>query len=234
MISMEFTTTATVRPEIIDKTYSSFCSNFIDVNFSQSTLYINIDPLPTSDYSSVIDVCKKYFGNIICNTPNEPNFSRALKWCWNQPKEKIFFHLEDDWILMKQIKMEDLIERLNNIISIASRMKIRNTSIDRHIGINLRAYSHINDRRVCLSPGLFLSEWAKKASNIFRTDCNPERQMRKGFGIGNHFLIASRALHYPPNRNEIIIEDIGRKWMSENSKYIKENGPAFNRWIERG
>jgi len=45
-IIMDFTTTAMVRPHILDRTLGSFSKNLQDVNLKECRLVINIDPLP--------------------------------------------------------------------------------------------------------------------------------------------------------------------------------------------
>ena len=39
----------------------------------------------------------------------ESNFAEAILWCFNQVKGEFFFHLEDDWILRKEININDMI-----------------------------------------------------------------------------------------------------------------------------
>ena len=95
MISLEFCTTATFRPEIIDRTYKSFTDNLLGIDFKISTLYLNVDPIPVGNTKEVIDVAKKYFGNVVYNIPEEPNFTKAIKWCWSQVKNEYFFNLEE-------------------------------------------------------------------------------------------------------------------------------------------
>lgn len=227
--NFEFTTTATNRPEVLDETYNSFSKNIIDVDFSKSVLYINIDPAPEGERKGVADVAKKYFGQVIVNLPDVSNFSNAVKWCWTQPCGEFFFHLEDDWVLRSKVHMKELQNKLLCMMENSKRYRIKSRMLDRYIAVNLRAYDFINDHRVCLSPGLFLTSWAKKAANILDPQHNPERQMRRGFGVGKEYLIESKALHHPHNKNNIIISDIGRSWLNKTG-HKKKNGMAFVFW----
>ena len=73
---MSFTTTACNRPNIIERTYDSFCNNVLGIDFHDITLYINIDPAPKSDNREVIiEIAKKYFGNVVVNLPRRSNFT---------------------------------------------------------------------------------------------------------------------------------------------------------------
>lgn len=108
-MELEFTTTACNRPEILERTYKSFTTNLKGVNFKKSILYINIDPAPNNNnIINVEKVAKKYFGKVIANYPEKPNFASAIIWCFSQVKGVIFFHLEDDWLLNKKINLETM------------------------------------------------------------------------------------------------------------------------------
>ena len=47
-MNINFTTTATVRPDILEKTYKSFTNKLVGIDFSKTTIYINIDLLPNT------------------------------------------------------------------------------------------------------------------------------------------------------------------------------------------
>ncbi len=216
-MKLEFATTAVCRPDLINKTYASFTKNLVDVDFKRSTLYINVDPIPyENDPNEVVTVAKRYFGNVIPNIPKKPNFCQALKWCWAQPKNNFFFSLEDDWILLKQI-------------SVASLIKLIERQKGKCLGINLRAYSHIHDRRICLSPCLLRSKPAKEIAAILNIEYNPEKQLRircpknpMGGKTLGYFTI-----HFP---SIPIIKDTGINWLRKNGAYKRTYGPKFITW----
>ena len=92
---LDFTTTAVSRPEVVNKTYRSFCSKLKGVEFDKCTLYINIDPFPVnSDRKKVIKVAEYYFGKVVVNTPSKGNFTKACNWCWKSAKTEYIFNLQ--------------------------------------------------------------------------------------------------------------------------------------------
>lgn len=108
-MELEFTTTACNRPEILERTYKSFTSNLLNVDFEKSTLYINIDPAPNNiNITKMEDVAKKYFGTVVANYPQKANFASAVIWCFSQVKGDVFFHLEDDWLLNQKIDVKTM------------------------------------------------------------------------------------------------------------------------------
>lgn len=205
MRALEFTTTACCRPELVDKTYTSFQKNLLGVDWKQSTLYLNVDPLPSDKKQEYVKkIAQLFFGKVVSNEPDEANFCKALKWCWNQPK-KDFFHLEDDWIMTRKVNIEDLFIILNG-----------KKELDM---VCLRAYAEISDNRICLSPALIRYDFAARSGRLESTK-NPEQQLR---------TIKGKARQFPLNSRGIAIKDIGRKWMAGQHYELPSND--FNTWV---
>ena len=218
-MKLEFTTTATCRPSIVRKTYTSFTSHLVGIDYKKSTLYLNIDPIPfENDPQLVVKVARKFFGKVVVNIPKEPNFCQAVRWCWCQPQGDQFFHLEDDWVLNGRIHINTLLHEM-----------ARNGK--RCFGVNLRAYMSIKSRRICLSPCLLKSKIAKEIALDLNPRCNPEKQLRPktldnkiGGKAKKYFNV-----HYPNTRS--VIRDIGRIWL-EKSRYNRGAGPSFITWTK--
>ena len=62
----------------------------------------------------IVKTAKKYFGKVIYNVPTKPNFTKAVKWCFNQPKGKYFFHLEDDWECRRKIHIQQILRKMGD------------------------------------------------------------------------------------------------------------------------
>jgi hypothetical protein len=73
--------TATLRPEILDLTLTSFLKKFL-AQISTTLLIINIDPVgdATCCADDVLAVCRRYFSQIVHRAPEQSSFSAALKW----------------------------------------------------------------------------------------------------------------------------------------------------------
>ena len=190
---LSFTTTALSRPEILDKTYKSFLNNIKGENISKCTLYINIDPVPNNKLQQdTLIVAKKYFKNIIYRMPEQPNFSDAINWCWSNAKTPYIFHLEDDWLLLKEID-------INNIFSLFNKTKA--------LEVILRAYN-TKYNKLALSPSIWKSSLYKIFAGKLDININPEVQLRdKKFAHAftkNNIIVEGR---------NVIVKDIGRNWL---------------------
>lgn len=221
---IQFTTTSCLRPDVLNQTYKSFTDNFIDLDNKNCKLYINIDRSPSVNIDKIdqcIYVCKQYFGQVIVNCPQNPNFTNALKWCWSKPVYDYFFHLQDDWILSSKLSM-------SSFINYYKRFFMQSKNINNMASVNLRAYSSC-DSMVCLSPGIFNSGFARLAVQKLNNNFNPQQQLRQktikntiGGVLGKKFITHK----FPRPCNQIIIHDIGRIWLKKEG--IERNGDKYN------
>ena len=222
-IPLEFTTTSCNRPELLEATYKSFTSRLIGVDFSKSTLYINIDPAPNNiNISEVESIANKYFGNVVVNYPEEPNFANAVIWCFAQVKGDYFFHLEDDWVLNIDVHINDILSRINsNVLQCVLNKK---PVIAREIGEPM------------FVPSLFRTEHLRKYLPIMDGASNPEAQMK--YIYRKNQLLLKQYKSIPFNKNIEVTTDIGRAWLLRHkisrdyAKTSKINNPKnWSPWI---
>lgn len=218
MKSIEFTCTHVVqRGFLMARTAHSLFNKLKGVDFSKSTIYVNADSIvhrpDLRDYSNdVIKLLNKNFGQVIWNPTNSPNFSKAIHWCWSQPKEDFFFHIEDDWILKKEININELIQKFDDSDVYA---------------VNLRAYS-FNQPKPCLLQSVWRKSFCEKFINSLDFDRNPENQLRSFVKETKYYNI-----HYPEGIDDIVVEDIGREWLRKNSIERNHISSKFISYKER-
>ena len=130
-----------------------------------------------SEHSQLIDmtlnniknietICKKYFGNVIINYAEEPNFAKAVLWCFSQVKNDIFFHLEDDWVLNRKVKM-------SNILNFIKKNNINNWH---QVVFQKKIPQQINEPT--LIPSLHNTKHTKFFIKNMDNKTNPEAQMK--------------------------------------------------------
>lgn len=210
-IPIEFTTTATVRPMLLERTYTSFRDNLLGVDFARSRLYINIDPVGRKDRKQrdVVKVARAFFTDVIVRTPDTGNYAAAYKWLWSQPQGQTFFNLEDDWELLEKVDIRELIAV---------------PKVPAWVGVALRAYTHKDDGspypyKTCpTSPALLRTSYFRLFAPRMTLDTNPEvqlhRYMKGEFWRGIHKRPGTRMKCYPfggPLR--AVVRDTGREWI---------------------
>jgi hypothetical protein len=218
-IKLDLVLVATLRPEILEITLNSFYHKLLK-NFDVR-LIVNIDPIGDKRYvqQDIINVCKKYFPNIIFRTPNSASFSKAVQWGWQQVKSEIFFHLEDDWCLKKNVDAK-LINKCfldPNIVSISLNMKSNKEYIDQpdkakdpnnnlYIGLALR-------------PSFFRSSYIREQLEKFDITLDPEKQFSRNISTKNFSKPIFK--YYGGINDGSMIIDTGKYWREKNK---------FNKW----
>lgn len=217
-IPLEFITTSCNRPELLSRTYASFTKNLEGIDYSKSTLYINIDPAPNNDkFQKICEIAKKYFGNVVINNPKEPNFARAVNWCTSQTKSNHVFYLEDDWELSININIHDLIKIMNNDSNI------------KQVQLRKRVKTDIcqeNTDTFGFPPGLWNANFLRIFSRSMNGDTNPEvqiinfqRKLRKNKNMVKKVIYGDVP----------ITHDIGRWWLKQ-KQLTRDYGNNENKW----
>lgn len=218
-IFLEFTTTACNRPAVLSSTYSSYSKNLKGVDFKKSRLYLNIDPSPDStDINRVEEVAKQYFGEVIVNYPNTSNFSAAAFWCFSQVKGDMFFHLEDDWHLTREIDIHQMISKLGTTNLQCILNKKRTPTALRELG------------EPSFVPSLISTKYWQKYLIDFDLSINPEYQMKTRFRDKSTSLFNNKSVNYDSSKE--LSKDIGRLWLTKNGltrNYKK--GTSWSPWI---
>jgi len=113
MKTIDVTTTALIRPRLLEKTYRSFRENMF--GDQKCRLFLNVDPFgDTDEYNQedVVKVARKYFETVVTRTPAEANMTKALKWLWGQVQTEFFFNLEDDWELKVKLNFPHMLRAM--------------------------------------------------------------------------------------------------------------------------
>ena len=223
---IQFTTTATLRPTVLEDTLSSFSANITDMSMKDCECLINIDcvPLGLTEPSALIEICNKYFGTVTPNISHSPNFCASVKWLWTHATTDYLFHLEDDWALLKPIKMGDILPLFDNPDLYEVRLRKRTKEYGMHW------YG--------LSPCIVARQCYSLASKLNINE-NPEIQLKEicgppegRVGVYPHFELG---LYEKPPPEIVLVRDIGRDWRKVHgmSKPRKEEERQFVSWTKR-
>jgi hypothetical protein len=237
---IDITTTATLRSEILDRTLKSFKENlFKDY---PCRLIINIDPVGDDTVENVLKVAHKYFGNMVnYRIAATPNFSKAFKWVFSETWSDYVFNLEDDWELLHEVDLDDMIRIMDEHPKMAAlRLPYR---ISEELSKNWNVFFDFNgeffecppDKRVdagfCGHPSLIRGDFIRHCINFIPFHKNPEKQFHSGgpFGIKSEVLKYTYALYQKQHAPETI-KDIGRNWLATKNWRKKGVKAFFNEW----
>jgi hypothetical protein len=227
MLNIDFTTTSCCRYDLLSRTYNSFVSNFAGINFKQSTLFLNLDHYEGfGDVEKSIEVAKSFFGNVVHNVSEQPNFAKAVKWCWSNDFNTDFvFHLEEDWQLLKPVEIDDLINVFKKNDSDVVSVRLRSRGRLRE-GV---------DNAIILAPSLFKKDFLQ-IHKYMNDNKNPEksihdidfcarRQISKEMRIKKSYsYVFTNANMKKNDKSSSLVEDIGREWRNEKKCSLQKRG----------
>ncbi len=218
-IKIDLVLIATLRPEILEITLNSFYHKLLK-KFNVR-LIVNVDPIGDEKYSQqdIINLCNKYFSNIVSRAPISASFSKAVQWAWQQTKSDIFFHLEDDWCLKKSIDANLVYNYFleQNVVSISLNMKSNKKYIEHPLETknpNNKLYIGL-----ALRPSFFRTSYIKTQLEKFNVNQDPEKQFSKNIKTKK---FPNPIFKYYGGKNDgSLIIDTGKYWREMNK---------FNKW----
>lgn len=225
MEKIDITTTATIRPSLLDITLSSFREKMLTNKYNYR-LIINIDPIGEDlKRKNILKIANKYFDDVVFNLPETPGFTKAVQWCWSQTSSAYVFHLEEDWKLLYKIDIDDMVKILDTYKDLASlRLNKDNTGDSKHS----RKYGFVYHPKISLNPTLFKGEFIRKVFPLMDMNKNPEKQLRASNStvLGKYLSEYHHGIYTKESINSVVL-DIGRQWMAT-SRFTKKTG--FMNW----
>jgi len=238
--TLDIVCTATKRPGILKKTLDSFKRKLF---MGEQRLIINIDPIGIDKASrlKMVEMCCSYFKDVTYNLPDTPSFPKAFKWTWDQVKAPYTFLLEDDWELMVDININEMMLMLEDHPELALlRLPMFRSTTDnmknwnKFFPWNGEYFACPHELRAevgfCGHPSLIKSEFVKNTRDHIDVSINPEKQFHNvNSKIREEVLKWEYGVFGLPNQ-PAAIRDIGRRWMIKNNFRKKGNKAWFMEW----
>lgn len=236
--------TATLRPELLKRTFDSHIKGLFKHHINKANLIINIDKVGSNNPEKALKEILEYIGHIpfnkvSMNISDKPMFSKAFCWCLSQLTTEFTFNLEEDWELLHWFDFEDMLMlfeedpelmhlRLSQFKSTGDdTMKTWNKFIKWNgeyfeIPPNLRGLLGFAGH-----PSLNRTAFFNFFKLILNPLSNPEKQMK-----GNHpILLNSKfGVYHPKKATPPAVIDIGRDWMRKNGYQKKGIKAFFTTW----
>jgi len=242
MIPIDVTTTATLRPEILETTLRAFTGYLFNDDSFTYRLILNIDPVGDQiSPQNVIDVARGCFpGEVVANVAKYPNFSVALKWVWSQVEAEFFFNLEDDWLLMRPVSLAAMVETMKNMHRLALlRLCMFPSKTDtcrqwnRHVPWNGTFFEIPDEKRGSLGysghPSLIRKAFISPTLPYIRNGWCPEKTLKSYLPAMATYLQWWRFGVWQEQNAKPSIKDIGRVWRLAR-RWYKHRGYSFSTW----
>ena len=224
---IDITMTAVLRPDLINITLKSFCDNLF-TDRDRYRLVINIDPVGRKiNPNEVIKVCMSYFENVKFNIAEFASFPRAVKWVWSNSTSEYVFHLEDDWIIYRNVNIDELINLLKKYPEMASlRLCRHKLKVGKDGEIHGCIYKYNKDgfflttgsvTAFGLNPTIVRGEYVREAAKLMHDELNPEKQFRyhKGNPLNDLIIKWKYAIYGRYGESALIYGKNGKKWLAK-------------------
>lgn len=256
MDNFDIMCTATLRPELLKKTFDTHCKYLFKDNIRKARLVLNLDVTgaPTDDpeeevelINQVLNVTDIYdFRAVELNIEGEPSFPHAFHWCVKNLKSELVFNLEEDWEMLYDLDFEAMVELFKEDDGIAHlRLSAFRSEYDTLKNWNKfltwnGKYYQVNYEDVGTvgwagHPSLNRTKFLWQCCNYIDTEANPEKQIkgRRYPHIINEILYSYHYGSFHPQAAPQAIRDIGRQWMKENGWQKAGSKAFFTKWQRR-
>jgi len=246
-LSLIFTMTACLRPELLEVTLSSLFDKCVDLRKGQYDFRINVDVTPKTKNADkqvfdILAIADSFFRCVEKRVSNEPNYTRAVKWVWRDVKQDLVFHLEDDWKFVNEFRLEDIVDLFENDAKL-QQINISHKPITKK-GVrkirDFRDWNRMKARRLHYGLGAYVyrSRVCRVSSKRMKDSKNPEHQMRNNAKKWGLPVVNRRSVKFFPDKdglksygnNPWIAEDIGQQWLIDKGLLKNDPGPKFISW----
>ncbi len=219
MRTVEIAMTAVIRPEVLKVTLDTF-KKFMFKDYPVQVV-LNVDPVGDQNYRG-IDIARmvnEVFHVKKYREPAEPSFPTAWKWCWQNTEADYVFHLEDDWELLRDVNMDDILNTMDANMDMAG-MRLSNKTAgeteqkawNKYCPYNGAFFEVPENLRGLIgtsgNPMMYRGTWCRMIAGIMTTDFNPEKQLR-----------------YNPEIEPLVLEQRWGVWNQPlGDKYVKDIG----------
>jgi hypothetical protein len=203
-------------------------------------LILNIDPVGPDSLNDVLDVATEHFTEPEFILPAFPSFPKAFINTWRKTTSKYIFNLEDDWELLLNLDLLDMIRIMDENPNLAvlrlpykaTDEKSKNWSC--FYPWNGEFFECPKDKKrelgFCGHPSLIRGDFAREAVRHLSPDLNPEKQFHHGPPGIMQLIDESRFGVYAEKHQQRAIVDIGRKWMVGTGWQKQGNKAHFTKW----
>ncbi|OOG67930.1 hypothetical protein B0E45_20470 [Sinorhizobium sp. A49] len=207
--------------------------------------YLNLDPVFGSpeDHAACIQIVRDHFPDAVIFEPEQPGFCAAVARVWSASTSEYVFHLEDDWISLREMGQE-LLEPFADpsIMQVSFHTADQNWDIARKGHFHQRnEYARLLGIKIPLfrtfpkfttSPSILRGNFARHCAGLMDLTRDPEKQFYSGVNPAMEAYVAGYRNYIFSPEAKPVIRDMGREWREQrnirkvitNSTSTWENG----------
>ncbi len=235
--------TASIRPMIVQKTLLSI-KRYID--YRPLRLIVDVAPVgdPAFTQQDVVDVIKTEFNSIghLCSTTrvlSDSPQAEALKWTWRTSSTDFVLQWEDDWVLRKELWMDDVLRIMKGSDNLGmlyfDRYKKSILDYPGYEGVFSKVYnnwaSRVKGKSLGGPPAILQQRYIKKVLPILKDNvCLDTLSPTRIAQAVLHSFVTG--VYVGLDRKGNYVEDIGKAWRKQhNLKMVKKTDRGVT-WIK--
>lgn len=232
---------STRRPELLRETLSSFQQRLFRY-FQIEKAIINIDPIfgDEAQHQEVVALAQEFLPGIVVHQPAIPGFCAAVKRNWESTVSDVILHMEDDWVLEKDITdraLEGLLEPQTKQIPLHTVHKNWDIAKKGPYHFKKRKFTvlgiktpfHVKRPCFSTSPSFLEGTFARRAAALMDVQYDPEKQFYSEVNQPLEDYVADfKSKIYSPDGG-YVAKDIGRDWRDRQGirKVIKNSASEW-------
>ncbi|OCP36445.1 glycosyltransferase family 2 protein [Ensifer sp. LC163] len=218
---------ATRRPELLAQTLASFRGKVLS-HLAMGSAYLNLDPVFGSpeDHAACVEIVRGRFPDAVIFEPEQPGFCAAVARVWSASTSDYVFHLEDDWISLR-----DMGEELLAPFADPSIMQVSFHTADQNWDIARKGHFHQRNEYARLlgikiplfrtfpkfttSPSILRGSFARHCAGLMDLTRDPEKQFYSGVNPAMEAYVAGYRNYIFSPEAKPVIRDMGREWREQ-------------------
>lgn len=240
---IDICTTATLRPGIFEKAFTSYRERLLQGH--PARLVVNIDAIGEAGARpiDVVALANGWFPDCVCRISTRPHRMRALLWTWDQVAAEFFLNLEDDWVIIPQLDVRDMLAAMKKHPRLAvlrlPKGAARNGRVmpykpcqEPHFVWNGMYYEHPTGNDAVNYSGVpslirtaWMREFRKYLNHRTHHEVQAQRLTRKRFPVIRDWKFGVYTVNGDLRRT---IGDIGIPWRRQHG--FKRNAQNFTHW----
>ncbi|KSV71723.1 hypothetical protein N185_23795 [Sinorhizobium sp. GW3] len=227
MSTIDLCLVATRRPDLLAQTLASFRDK-IFCRLDLRGAYLNLDPVFGSeeDHRACVEIFRNHFPDGTVFQPESPGFCAAVAKLWSATSADYVFHLEDDWISLR-----DMGEELLALFADPAISQVSFHTADQNWNIRRKGHFHRRNEYAYLfgikiplfrtfpkfttSPSILRGDFARQCAGLMDLSRDPEKQFYSGVNPAMEAYVASRRNYIFSPEAQPVIKDMGREWREQ-------------------
>jgi hypothetical protein len=224
MPSLDLTLVAARRPDLLEATLASFAER-VFVHLPPTRVLVNLDPIfgDEADHRATLEVVRARFPDAMIFEPETPGFGAAVKRLWAATTGDYVFHLEDDWVALRDLGEEVLAHFADPCIrQVSFHTADQNRDIARkgHLHrrkdywrvLGLKVPTFRSFPKFTTSPSILKGDFARAAAALMDPARDPEKQFYSDVNLPLEDLARPFDNYIFSPEAKPVIRDTGREW----------------------